>query len=380
MPVPEAGPGAPVGDGGAAAAQPGSADPIPPVCLSVAGAARGLGVATATLRSWERRYGIAPSMHTSGGHRRYSPEDLARLQVMHRLVREGVPPAQAARVAIQADVDSLAPVEGPFAAILGDAAHIDLPADVPTLDDVAHATDGAEWEQPAAGTAPAGPEGAPIVVGSADEPATPGGGRVLAMRGHSARARGLARAAIALDSVSCRRILATALAEAGALVAWEELVRPVLAAVGDRWEATGVGVEVEHSFSMVVTGVLAAHAASLSRPRNDRPVLLASVPGELHDLPLQALQAALADRGIRCHLIGARTPHDALVDAVVRLGPPVVFLWAQMPTTWHPELPALRPAPLVMLGGPGWPPMRARIPRPGDLEGAVAAVSAAMGL
>lgn len=367
MPVPEPGPGALDQQGGAATAQqPGSADPIPPVCLSVAGAARGLGVATATLRSWERRYGIAPSMHTSGGHRRYSPEDLARLQVMHRLVRDGVPPAQAARVAIQADIDSLAPVEGPFAAILGDAAHIDLPADVPTLDDVAHVTDEAEWEPPAAG--------------SSDEPATPGGGRVLAMRGHSARARGLARAAIALDSVSCRRILATALVESGALVAWEELVRPVLAAVGDRWEATGVGVEVEHSFSMVVTGVLAAHAASLSRPRNDRPVLLASVPGELHDLPLQALQAALADRGIRCHLIGARTPHDALVDAVVRLGPPVVFLWAQMPTAWHPELPALRPAPLVMLGGPGWPPMRARIPRPGDLEGAVAAVSAAMGL
>ena len=36
------------------------------MALSVAGAARGLGVAPGTLRSWERRYGLAPSLHTPG--------------------------------------------------------------------------------------------------------------------------------------------------------------------------------------------------------------------------------------------------------------------------------------------------------------------------
>ena len=75
-------------------------DREPSVALSVAGAARGLGVAPGTLRSWERRYGLAPSLHTPGGHRRYGPIDLARLGVMHRLVQEGVPPAEAARAAI----------------------------------------------------------------------------------------------------------------------------------------------------------------------------------------------------------------------------------------------------------------------------------------
>ncbi|MGA0066902.1 MAG: MerR family DNA-binding transcriptional regulator, partial [Candidatus Nanopelagicales bacterium] len=36
--------------------------------LTVAAVARRLGVAPATLRTWDRRYGITPSDRTSGGH------------------------------------------------------------------------------------------------------------------------------------------------------------------------------------------------------------------------------------------------------------------------------------------------------------------------
>ena len=135
-----------------------------------------------------------------------------------------------------------------------------------------------------------------------------------------------------------------------------------------------------HSFSVVVSGALAAHAARLARPRNDRPVLLASVPDELHDLPLMALHAALADEGIRSHVIGARTPEEALADAVRRLGAPVVFLWSQMRPAAVPGLPAMRPAPVVVVGGPGWGALPDDVVRTGDLPDAVGAVRTAMGL
>ena len=93
------------------------------------------------------------------------------------------------------------------------------------------------------------------------------------------------------------------------------------------------------------------------------------------------LQAALSDVGIRSHVIGARTPDEALRDAVTRLGPPVVFLWAQMPGAHVPELPVQRPATTVLVGGPGL----GRTPADGvehvaDLEHAVGAVRTAMGL
>ena len=67
--------------------------------ITVAEVAHRLGVAPATLRTWDRRYGLGPSSHEAGEHRRYSDEDLARLAAMRRLVVSGVPPQQAALVA-----------------------------------------------------------------------------------------------------------------------------------------------------------------------------------------------------------------------------------------------------------------------------------------
>lgn len=67
--------------------------------LTVAAVARRLGVAPATLRTWDRRYGLGPSAHESGEHRRYCPADLARLTLMRRLITSGVAPADAAEQA-----------------------------------------------------------------------------------------------------------------------------------------------------------------------------------------------------------------------------------------------------------------------------------------
>ena len=303
----------------------------PAPALSVAGAARGLGVAPGTLRSWERRYGLAPSLHTVGGHRRYGPVDLARLEVMHRLVQQGVPPAEAARAAIEAEIGA-------------DAREAANPYSVRS--ERAAASSGA------AGDTPAGRPDHPAEGGAGT--ASAGGGRVLPMPRRTRSARGLARAAMALDSAACRRTLSASLAERGAIDTWEELIRPVMEAIGERWEQTSRGVEIEHSFSTVVSGCLSAHSARLERPRNRRPALLASAPEDLHDLPLMVLQAALSDVGIAGHVLGARTPDEALHDAVLRLGPPVVFLWAQMPGPSLPELPPQRPPARVLRGGPGW--------------------------
>ena len=329
-----------------------------PVALSVAGAARGLGVAPGTLRSWERRYGIAPSLHTPGGHRRYGPVDLARLGVMHRLVQEGVPPAEAAQVAVHTQFGPEA-LDGtsPYSVVLGSMPEA-----------TAELRDGAE------------PAAASLVPPDAAGPGSAGGGRVLPMPRSPRSARGLARAAMSLDSHSCHRTVSASLADRGAIPTWEELIRPVLSAVGERWAQTIRGVEIAHSFSTVVIGALAAHSARLERPRNGRPVLLASTADELHDLPLMVLQAALADVGIRSHMLGARTPLDALRDAIGRLGPPVVFLWAQMPGAQVPDLPTQRPATTLVVGGPGWASTPHTAQHVADLEGAVGAVRTAMGL
>ena len=61
-------------------------------------------MAPATLRTWDRRYGLGPSEHAAGAHRRYSPADVSRLEEMRRLTLEGVPPAEAARTVLSPGV------------------------------------------------------------------------------------------------------------------------------------------------------------------------------------------------------------------------------------------------------------------------------------
>jgi hypothetical protein len=78
----------------------------------------------------------------------------------------------------------------------------------------------------------------------------------------------------------------------------------------------------------------------------------------MHSLALHALAAALAERGIETQFLGARTPLEALSSMVARFAPPAIFLWAQLPvhadSKFITELPNVRPAPRIVLGGPGW--------------------------
>lgn len=64
--------------------------------LTVSAVARRIGVAPATLRTWDRRYGLGPSSHESGEHRRYCASDLAKLMLMRRLITAGMTTADAA--------------------------------------------------------------------------------------------------------------------------------------------------------------------------------------------------------------------------------------------------------------------------------------------
>ncbi|MFL6120879.1 MerR family transcriptional regulator [Actinophytocola sp.] len=59
--------------------------------------ARALGVPEPTLRSWHRRYGVGPRAPRPGGYRRYTAEDIVRLENMRDLIRSGMLASDAAR-------------------------------------------------------------------------------------------------------------------------------------------------------------------------------------------------------------------------------------------------------------------------------------------
>ena len=281
--------------------------------MTVAAVARQIGVAPATLRTWDRRYGIGPTQHSAGAHRRYSPEDVARLEYMRRLVISGIPPADAARAAQESEVDV-----SPRATVTPIRRGID--------------------------------EGQPT--------SRAGGGQVVALPGGLPAARGLARAAQTLDTHACVAIIGDSVDKRGVVWTWENLLVPVLVAVGERWRDTGRGVEIEHALSGAVQEALTIAISRLTNPVNSRAVLLTSGPDEMHTLPLWGISAALAEEGIASRILGGRMPADSMVQAIQRTGPAAVFVWAQVPETADytalAAIPAFRPPVAVIVGGPGW--------------------------
>jgi DNA-binding transcriptional MerR regulator len=287
--------------------------------LTVAAVARRIGVAPATLRTWDRRYGLGPSAHESGEHRRYCPADLARLTLMRRLITSGVSPCDAAAQA------------------RSHKGTINLETIV---------TDYVVREE-----------------------------LVTALH----------KAAKGLDKKFIEAALRKDLAQYGVEQSWSEVIVPLLLIVGNEWEASGDGIEVEHLLTEVLKGILREHVEDIKKPVNAHPVLLASVGDELHSLALHALAAALAERKIETYFLGARTPLEALSAMITRSAPPAVFLWAQLSKNADPkffnDIPAIRPMPRMVLGGPGWSQVDCKdVSVVHDISDAVAEIERAVGL
>lgn len=262
--------------------------------LTVAGVARRLGIAPATLRTWDRRYGLGPTDHEEGHHRKYSSEDVARLMVMRRLIASGVSASDAAERALEHE------------------GGIEL-----------HTV-------------------------------------TMKFQDRSELVRAIYASAVALDGDFVTTALEKDIKKFGVIPTWHEVIVPILDLIGHHWVSSGNGIEVEHFLSEILQRVLRENTSKIAQPVNSRPVLLAAVGDELHSLALHALAAALAEKKIESYFLGSRTPHEAICAVVTRTAPPAIFLWAQLPIHANPkffnELPVVRPAPRIVLGGPGWDP------------------------
>ncbi|MFI9543732.1 MerR family transcriptional regulator [Streptomyces sp. NPDC052016] len=291
--------------------------------------ARRLGISPTTLRSWGRRYGLGPATRAEGRHRRWTAEDVAMVREMCRLTAEGVPPAEAARVAQIRATDGHAAEEAPADTAPRPLAPVGEPSSGPDT----------------------APEGSPSLADS------------------RRRCRALAQAAVRMDAEAVHERITAAIESYGLVTAWEEVLAPTMRSVGRAWESSDDRyVEVEHLLSWHVSAALChAYARSVARngPASSPPVLLACLPGEQHTLPLEALTAVLAEHGRRVLMLGGSVPVAALEATVRRIAPAAVALWSQSRST--ADLPlarhlaafrwgihGARTRSQILLCGPGW--------------------------
>ena len=216
-----------------------------------------LGVPAATLRSWERRYGLPTTPRSPGGHRRYSEAALHELRLMRDEVAHGRPAADAARKVRMLLYEGGA---------------------------------GAVWVE-----------------------------ELLDASSHMDRAallRGLDRAAN----------------ELGLAPMLDLVLLPAMRQIGNWWAAGRCDVGQEHFTTTAVRDWLAQQKDDAVADPGSRPFVLACGPRDQHTLALEAVDVLLGKAGRQSHLLGARTPAEALVGTVDRVGAAAALVVSQLPT------------------------------------------------
>ncbi|MGC0274541.1 MerR family transcriptional regulator [Pseudactinotalea sp. Z1739] len=301
-----------------------STSPGPPedlgdgIRLTVAGVAARLGVAAPTLRTWARRYGLGPSGHVAGSHRRYEASDLARLETMRRLTLEGVAPADAAEIALRGTDVS----DGAAKAGEPDAGNGAAPAGEP---DAGNGAAPAGEPDARNGAAPAGgPGSAEDTTPAAGPPAQNG------RKGHAPDGAGpedeepmvadpltVAAAAVDGDHRRLARLIRRAGREHGLLDGWLMAVRPAIEMVAQRPQPDRPGRDPERLLRAQMLTVL---AEATSEPEPDRiQALVQCVPSMSTDAHVLATEMTL--RGAHVRVAHQRLEADggqALLDLVAR--------------------------------------------------------------
>lgn len=265
---------------------------------TIKAASRLTGVPAATLRAWERRYGVVQPARTDGGYRVYDDDAIAALQTMRTLVDEGWAPAQAA-------------------------------------------------EQ--------------IRAASRGEPIPPPGGPATQhdqeIQENLAGTTSLAEIAESMDLVALERVLDEQFSRASFESVVDDWLMPALAQVGAAWRAGRLTIAAEHQVAAAITRRLAAAYDAAATADLAPHVVVGLPPGGRHEIGLLAFATAARRRGIATAYLGADLPAAAWAAAIRSHGARGAVLTVSMESDAGPAaevVQAIRaesPSALVAVGG-----------------------------
>ncbi len=176
-----------------------------------------------------------------------------------------------------------------------------------------------------------------------------------------AQAAALLAALFALEEITAARLIERHLSHYGVLDTWDSLIRPAFAEIASQQAGGERCIDVEHLLSWTVMSCL--QRIPMAPNGTAESALLACAQGDSHTLALEAVRAALSERGHAALMLGAAVPTAAIMDALARRAKPVtVLLWAQTERTAEvaavQALRRARPRPHVLVAGPGWESVR----------------------
>lgn len=250
-------------------------------------AARLTGVPSATLRAWERRYGLVTPVRTEGGYRLYDEQGLQLLRAMGTLVAAGWSASQAA-AHLRTDNTGFPESSGTAKGWERDGGK---PAADPATDPDPDPDDRGAWDVTA-----------------------------------------LARGAAEMDPVAVAEAVDRAFAAGSLEETVETWLMPALQLLGAQWRAGRVDVAGEHVVSATVHRRLGAEMAAAAPAPHGPRVVVGLARGSRHELGIMAFSVILQRAGVEVVYLGADLPAQHWVRVVERHQPDAVVVGAPTAT------------------------------------------------
>lgn len=261
------------------------------------------GIAPATLRAWERRYGVLSPGRSDGGYRLYSERDIATLRWLKSQVDAGVSISRA----------------------------------VALLEIRRQAGEAPEFE-------------VVRVPGSTPPAAT--------ARCPGAIVDELVAALSSFREAPAEAILTEAFALYPVELVAEEIIAPTLVEIGEGWHRGEVSVVQEHFATAFLRRRLTSLFDAYPQPNSGPLAITGSAPSEWHDIGILMVSLALRRHGWRVIYLGQNVPVEHLLREVRKLKPDMLCLSAATAdaaaalTEVHAQIAALPdPRPRLAFGG-----------------------------
>ena len=127
---------------------------------------------------------------------------------------------------------------------------------------------------------------------------------------------GMIAAIIRFDEHALERTYADALSHYPVRLVTEKLLTPALKEIGERWVSGKGSIAEEHFFGLYLRNKLGARFHHRAQNQTGPKLLMACLPGDLHEIGLLLFALDACDHGFQTILLGANMPLDEFPDAV----------------------------------------------------------------
>ena len=242
------------------------------------------GVPAATLRAWERRYGLPQPERSNSSYRLYSDRDIETIKMLKALSNQGIAPSEAVQMILQREAE--------------ESAQDDTPA------------------QPESSSPPFKLSSSPTSKDSS----------LSNENAFTQSYQSIMTAVKRFDPFGLEQCIRLAMLLGSAKEIFDYVFAPSLRQIGDDWHAGHLSIAQEHLATEAIGNATRDLLRMVQPDKSAKQILLACIQDELHVLPLYGSALHFSQWGYRVVMLGVNTPPEALNYSLKSFQPDAIGL------------------------------------------------------